>query len=84
MYEFLDRLVNVALPRIRDFRGVSADSFDQFGNYSLGISEQSIFPEIDVDKVQLVHGMDITIVIKARNKAESFELLSLYGMPFKK
>lgn len=84
MYEFLDRLINVALPRIRDFRGVSADSFDGGGNYSLGITEQGIFPEIDVDKIGMVHGMDITIVITAKNKDESFELLKFFGMPFKR
>jgi len=66
MYEFLDRLLNVALPRIRDFRGVSANSFDESANYSLGITEQGIFPEIDVDRLQLVHGMDITIVTTAK------------------
>jgi len=84
MYEFLDRLVNIALPRIRDFRGVSPDSFDEKGNYSMGITEQGIFPEIEADKIQLVHGMDITIVTKAANKEESFELLSAFGMPFRK
>ena len=84
MYEFLDRLINIALPRIRDFRGVSPTSFDEKGNYSFGITEQGIFPEIDVDKIQLVHGMDITIAIKANNKEESYELLSRFGMPFKR
>ena len=84
MYEFLDRLVNVVLPRIRDFQGVSSTSFDEKGNYSFGITEQAIFPEIDVDKIQLVHGMDITIVTNAKNKEESYELLSLFGMPFKR
>jgi len=84
MYEFLDRLVNIALPRIRDFRGVSSKSFDEKGNYSFGITEQGIFPEIDVDKIQLVHGMDITIAIKANSKEESHELLSRFGMPFKR
>jgi len=84
MYEFLDRLVNAALPRIRDFRGVSADSFDGQGNYTLGLKEQAVFPEIDIDRVQRVQGMDITIVIKSknRNRNESFELLKLFGMPF--
>lgn len=82
MYEFLDRLVNTALPRIRDFRGISPDSFDGGGNYSMGIKEQSIFPEIDVDKVQKIQGMDIIMNIKARSKEESYELLKLFGMPF--
>ena len=82
MYEFLDRLLNIALPRIRDFRGTSSDSFDHMGNYSLGIKEQSIFPEIDVDKVQRIQGMDIIMNIKSNSKDESFELLKLFGMPF--
>jgi len=83
MYEFLDRLINVALPRIRDFRGVSADSFDKGGNYTLGISDQAIFPEIDYDKIGRVQGMDITFCIKNGsdiNRAR--ELLKLFGMPF--
>jgi large subunit ribosomal protein L5 len=84
MYEFLDRLINVALPRIRDFRGVPAGSFDESGNYSLGITEQGIFPEIDIDKIQLVHGMDITIVTTAKGKGRARELLNLFGMPFKR
>jgi large subunit ribosomal protein L5 len=83
MYEFLDRLVNVVLPRIRDFRGVSANSFDRKGNYTLGIKEQGVFPEIDVDKIQRVQGMDITIVINSRNSQEAYELLRMYGMPFR-
>ena len=82
VYEFLDRLLNIALPRIRDFRGVSPDSFDQAGNYSLGIKEQSIFPEIDVDRVQRIQGMDIIMNIKTESKDESYELLKLFGMPF--
>ena len=82
MYEFLDRLLNIALPRIRDFRGISSDSFDQKGNYSLGIKEQSIFPEIDVDKVQKIQGMDIIMNIKSNSREESYELLKLFGMPF--
>ncbi len=82
MYEFLDRFLNIALPRIRDFRGVSPDSFDQNGNYSLGIKEQSIFPEIDVDNVQKIQGMDIILNIKSNSKEESYELLKLFGMPF--
>ena len=84
MYEFLDRLINVALPRIRDFRGVSPDSFDENGNYSMGITEQGIFPEINIDKIQASHGMDITIVSNSRNRKEGFELLNLFGMPFKR
>ena len=84
MYEFLDRLISIALPRIRDFRGISADSFDQGGNYTLGITEQSIFPEIDYDKVSRVQGMDITFVIKnAKSKEQARELLKLFGMPFR-
>lgn len=84
MYEFLDRLINVALPRIRDFRGVPNSSFDGHGNYSFGITEQSVFPEIDMDKVQTVHGMDITIALTAAKKDEATELLKLFGMPFRK
>jgi len=83
MYEFLDRLVNVALPRIRDFRGTSPDSFDQAGNYSLGLTEQTIFPEIDTDKVTRVQGMDVAIVTTAKTKEEARELLRLFGLPFK-
>ena len=83
MYEFLDRLINVALPRIRDFRGVSADSFDERGNYTLGMKEQGVFPEIDIDKIQRVQGMDITIVMNSRNSQEACELLRLFGMPFR-
>jgi len=82
MYEFLDRLINVALPRIRDFRGVSPDSFDGHGNYSLGIDEQSVFPEINVDKMEFVQGMDITIVISGDSDEQSRELLREFGMPF--
>ena len=84
MYEFLYRLINVALPRIRDFRGVSASSFDQQGNYTLGLTEQSIFPEINPDNVKRVQGMDICIVTTARDKAEGLELLTHFGMPFQK
>lgn len=84
MYEFLDRLISVAIPRIRDFRGLPADSFDNSGNYSFGLNEQLIFPEIDVDKVMKSHGMDITIVTDAGDKKEALELLKLFGMPFKK
>ncbi len=83
MYEFLDRLLNIALPRIRDFRGVSLNSFDQAGNYTLGINEQVIFPELEYDKISRPQGMDITIVIKnAKNKEQAQELLKLFGMPF--
>ncbi len=83
MYEFLDRFISVALPRIRDFRGLSGDSFDAKGNYSIGITEQAIFPEIDFDKVTRVQGMDITIAIASHSKKESYELLRLLGIPFK-
>ena len=83
MYEFYDRLVNVALPRIRDFRGVPARSFDGRGNYTLGVTEQIIFPEINYDKVEKVRGMDITFVTSARNDEEGQELLRLMSMPFR-
>ncbi len=82
MYEFLDRFVNVALPRIRDFRGVSDSAFDERGNYSLGLKEQAIFPEIDVDKISRIQGMDVIINIRSDSKEESYELLKLLGMPF--
>lgn len=82
MYEFFDRLVNVALPRIRDFRGVPAKSFDEGGNYSLGLNEQTIFPEIEFDKTDRIQGMDITICTNAKTKEEAKELLKLFGMPF--
>lgn len=82
MYEFLDRLINMALPRIRDFRGLPAKSFDGRGNYSLGLKEQTIFPEINPDHVRKVHGMDVTFVTTAKTNAEARELLSLLGMPF--
>ncbi|ATZ18527.1 50S ribosomal protein L5 [Williamsoniiplasma somnilux] len=84
MYDFLDKLLNVALPRVRDFRGVSKTAFDGFGNYTLGIKEQIIFPEIDYDKVQRVRGMDITIVTTAKSNKEAFTLLEKMGMPFSK
>ena len=84
MYEFVDRLVNLALPRVRDFRGVSADSFDGRGNYALGIKEQLIFPEIEYDKVDKVRGMDIIFVTTAKTDEEARELLTLMGMPFQK
>ena len=82
MYEFFDRLVAAALPRIRDFRGVSPRAFDGRGNYSLGISDQTIFPEIELDKIKRTQGMDITIVTSAKNNDEARELLKLMGMPF--
>jgi large subunit ribosomal protein L5 len=82
MYEFLERLIHATLPRIRDFRGVSAKSFDGRGNYSLGLKEQTLFPEIEADKVKRVQGMDITIVTTAKNNADAKELLKLLGMPF--
>jgi large subunit ribosomal protein L5 len=84
MYEFLDRFINVALPRVRDFRGVSDTSFDGHGNYTIGIKEQIIFPEIDVDKVTRVNGMDISFVTTAKNDVEAYELLKELGMPFVK
>jgi len=83
MYEFLDRLINVALPRIRDFRGVNPKSFDGNGNYTMGVTEQLIFPEIDPDKVSFTQGMDITFVTTTRNDDEARELLRLFGMPFR-
>lgn len=82
MYEFVDRLVNLALPRVRDFRGVSADSFDGRGNYALGIKEQLIFPEIEYDKVDKVRGMDVIFVTTAKTDEEARYLLSLFNMPF--
>jgi len=82
MFEFFDRLVAAALPRIRDFRGLSPRSFDGRGNYSLGVAEQSIFPEIEMEKIKRTQGMDITIVTTARSNAEALDLLKLMGMPF--
>ena len=82
MYEFVDKLFNVALPRVRDFRGVSADSFDGRGNYSVGVKEQLIFPEIEYDKIDRIRGMDIAFVTTAKSDEESKELLRLLGMPF--
>ena len=84
MYEFLDRLVAVALPRTRDFRGIEASGFDGRGNYTLGIKEQIIFPEIDIDKVKNISGMDITIVTSAQSDDEGRALLTEFGLPFKK
>ena len=83
MYDFINKLINVALPRVRDFRGVSLKSFDGRGNYSLGLKEQIIFPEIDYDTVEKIQGMDITIVTTARTDEEARELLRVLGMPFK-
>ncbi len=84
MYEFLYKLINITLPRIRDFRGVSAKAFDGRGNYSLGIREHTVFPEINIDKVDKVHGLEVTIVTSAETDEEAYELLSMMGMPFRK
>ncbi|MGQ9818799.1 MAG: 50S ribosomal protein L5 [Candidatus Kapaibacteriales bacterium] len=84
MYEFLDRFINIAAPRIRDFRGFSDKSFDGHGNYSVGIKEQIIFPEIDVDKVARISGLDITFVIRSKSDEESYSLLSEFGFPFQR
>lgn len=84
MYEFMDRFINLAVPRIRDFRGLSEKSFDGRGNFTVGVKEQVIFPEIDVDKVTKAFGMDITFVTTARSDAEAYELLKTFGMPFVK
>lgn len=84
MYQFLDKLMNVALPRLRDFQGVSPDAFDGRGNYTLGLREQLVFPEIDYDKVDKVRGMEVSIVTTARTDEEGRRLLKLMGMPFKK
>jgi len=84
MYEFMERLVSVALPRVRDFRGISPKGFDGSGNYNMGITEQIIFPEIDIDKVNKILGMDITFVTTAQTNEEGLALLSEFGMPFKK
>src|SRR5450432_1715047 len=83
MYEFLDRLVSVSLPRVRDFKGVSEKAFDGRGNYTLGVTEQIIFPEVDIDKVNKITGMDITFVTTARTNEEAYELLKELGMPFR-
>jgi large subunit ribosomal protein L5 len=83
MYEFLDRLVAVSLPRVRDFKGISDKAFDGRGNYTLGITEQIIFPEIDIDKVNKITGLDITFVTSANTNEEAYELLKELGMPFK-
>ena len=84
MYQFLDKLANIALPRVRDFQGISNKAFDGRGNYTLGVKEQLIFPEIDYDKINRVRGMDIVIVTTAKSDLESLELLTQLGMPFKK
>ncbi|MEY3376309.1 MAG: ribosomal protein, partial [Bacteroidota bacterium] len=83
MFEFLDRLIAASLPRVRDFKGVSEKAFDGRGNYTLGVTEQIIFPEIDIDKVTKITGMDITFVTTAKNNEEAYELLKELGMPFK-
>ena len=83
MYEFVDRLVNIALPRIKDFRGLSDSGFDKFGNYTFGIKEHIIFPEVNFDKVEKIRGLDITIVISSLNKNHSYELLKQFNFPFK-
>src|SRR6195952_3870187 len=83
MYEFLDRLISVALPRIRDFKGINDKGFDGRGNYTLGITEQIIFPEINIDKINKIQGMDITFVTSANNDVEALELLKQFGLPFK-
>ena len=83
MYEFLDRLISVALPRVRDFKGVNEKSFDGRGNYTMGVTEQIIFPEIDIDKVNRITGMDITFVTTAQTDEEAYELLKEMGMPFR-
>ena len=83
MYEFLDRLVNIALPRIKDFRGLSINGFDKFGNYTFGVKEHIIFPEVNFDKVDKIRGLDITIVIKSNSKEHSLELLKKFNFPFR-
>ncbi len=82
MYEFVDRLVNIALPRIKDFKGLSSKGFDKFGNYTFGVKEHIIFPEVNFDKVDKIRGLDITIVIKSNNKDHSYELLNKLNFPF--
>ena len=82
MYEFIDRLVNIALPRIKDFQGLNMSGFDKFGNYTFGVKEHIIFPEVNFDKVDKIRGLDITIVIKSKNKDHSFELLNKFNFPF--
>lgn len=84
MYDFLDRLINITVPRIRDFRGLNPNSFDGRGNYTMGVTEQIIFPEIDYDKVEQIRGLNITLVTSAETDEEAFELLSAFGFPFKR
>ncbi|MEX0639076.1 MAG: 50S ribosomal protein L5 [Balneolaceae bacterium] len=84
MYEFLDRLIHLALPRTRDFQGVPDKSFDGRGNYTMGITEHTIFPEIDIDKVEKIHGMDVTFVTNAETDEEAFALLKYFGLPFQR
>jgi large subunit ribosomal protein L5 len=84
MYEFLDKLLSIALPRVRDFAGVSTKSFDEFGNYSLGVKEQLVFPEISYEKIEKIRGFDITVVTTAKNKEDSLEFLTALGFPFRK
>jgi large subunit ribosomal protein L5 len=84
MYEFLERFISIALPRVRDFRGLPRDSFDGRGNYAIGIKEQIIFPEIDYDKVEKIHGMNVVICTSAKKDEEALKLLEAFGMPFKK
>tara|TARA_Y100000590_G_scaffold226884_1_gene256202 strand:+ start:2037 stop:2591 length:555 start_codon:yes stop_codon:yes gene_type:complete len=82
MYEFVDRLINIALPRIKDFKGLSSKGFDKFGNYTFGVKEHIIFPEVNFDKVDKIRGLDITIVIKSNNRDHSYELLNKFNFPF--
>ena len=84
MYEFLDRFVNFSLPRVKDFKGVSRKSFDRFGNFAIGFKEQVIFPEINYDKVQKIHGLDVIMVLRSENADLSRQVLEMFGMPFKK
>ena len=84
MYEFLDRFITIALPRVRDFRGINDKSFDGRGNYTMGVTEQIIYPEIDIEKVSKIRGMDISFVTSAKTDAEAFALLKELGLPFKK
>jgi len=84
MYEFLERLINIAIPRFRDFRGLSRAAFDEMGNFNMGISDQAVFPEVDIDKIEFQQGMNITIVIRNSDREKSLALLSEFGMPFRK
>ena len=84
MYYFLERLIHIALPRVKDFKGLNPNSFDKFGNYTFGVREQIIFPEINYDKIEIIYGMDITVVTTARTKEEAYALLSALGFPFRK